>query len=73
MPAMTNHLLLLLLLLLACPPNRLLQPFPPDVLEVGHKLLWEALAEALEACLHFLLTDLLILLLLGGSLQTLPG
>jgi len=45
----------------------------PDILEVRHELRREPLAQALEACFHLLLADLLVLLLLGGCLQPLPG
>ena len=43
----------------------------PAVLEVGAEFQWEAFAEELDGRGHLLLTDLLVLLLLGSSFQSL--
>ncbi len=43
------------------------------VVEVGGKLAWRSLAQDIDGCGHFLLRDPLILLLLGGGPQSLPG
>jgi hypothetical protein len=43
------------------------------VVEVGGKLAWRALAQDIDGRGHFLLRDPLILLLLGGGPQSLPG
>mgnify|MGYP006976755015 CR=1 FL=1 len=45
----------------------------PGVVEVDGKLIREATAEHIGGSGHLLLHDTVILLLLGGSLQTLPG
>jgi hypothetical protein len=43
------------------------------VVEVGGKLAWRSLAQDIDGRGHFLLRDPLILLLLGGGPQSLPG
>ena len=43
----------------------------PAVLEVGAEFQWEAFAQELDGRGHLLLTDLLVLLLLGSSFQSL--
>jgi hypothetical protein len=43
------------------------------VVEVGGKLAWRSLTQDIDGRGHFLLRDPLILLLLGGGPQSLPG
>jgi len=43
------------------------------VVEVGGKLAWRSLAQDIDGRGHFLLRDPLVLLLLGGGPQSLPG
>ena len=43
-----------------------------SIVHVGGKLWWTTLAQGLHRCGDLLLTDFLVLLLLGGTLQSLP-
>jgi len=51
----------------------LLKPQSTAVVEIHGKLCWETFAQNFYWGRHLLLTDLLVLLLLGGGLQSLPG
>jgi len=51
----------------------ILKPETAGVVHLGCKLSGLVLAELLYGCTHLLLHDLLILLLLGDGLKTLPG